>query len=95
MARIINPSTVAVQQSHINLNASTQSNKAGHIGEKAQETSLVTEVHNTVCFTITILHEQWMCLGIHGHTHITGNNLILIYIYSSLPSPSIADQLNS
>ena len=25
---------------------------------------------------LTALHEQWACLGMQRHTHITGNNLI-------------------
>ena len=50
-------------------------------------------MHNTVCLAITVLHEQWMYLGMQRNTHITGNNLIPIsvptlplYIYNKLNS---------
>ena len=38
-----------------------------------------------VCMTlcacaITVLHEQWMYLGMQRNTHITGNNLIPISV---------------
>ena len=29
---------------------------------------------------IAVLHEQWMCLGMQGNTHIMGNNLIPISV---------------
>ena len=31
-------------------------------------------------YTCTIVHEQWMCLGMQRHTHITRNNLIPISV---------------
>ena len=37
------------------------------IVEKAQETSSDTGMHDTVCFTV--LHEQWMYLGMHAEKH--------------------------
>ena len=42
--------------------------KKGHIGigEKAQETRLDTGMHKNPC-AITVLHEQWMCLGMQIH----------------------------
>ena len=38
-----------------------------------------------ICITlcacaITVLHEQWMCLGMQRNIHITGNNLIPISV---------------
>ena len=38
------------------------------IEEKAQETSSDTGMHNRA---ITVLHEQWTCLGMQRHTYIT------------------------
>ena len=51
--------------------------KNRHIGivEKAKETSSYTGIDNRA---ITVLHEQWMCLGIQRHTHITQCNLVTI-----------------
>ena len=55
--------------------------KKGHrsigIVEKAQETSLDTGMHTTVCLC-HYCTEQWMYLGMQRYTHITGNNLIPI-----------------
>ena len=49
----------------------------GHIGivEKAKETSWDSGMHDRA---ITVLHEQWMCLGMQRHTHITLCNLVTI-----------------
>ena len=48
--------------------------KKGHIGN-VQEASSDTGVHSNVCVcAITVLHEQWMCLGMQRHTHITQCN---------------------
>ena len=51
--------------------------KKGHTGivEKAKETTSDTGMHNKA---ITVLHEQWMCLGIQRYTHITQCNLVTI-----------------
>ena len=40
--------------------------------EKAQETSSDSDMHNTVCLCIAVLHEQWMCLGMQRNNHIVG-----------------------
>ena len=53
------------------------------IVEKEQETSLDTDTY--ICMTlctcaITILHREWMCLAMQGYSHITGNNLIPIFV---------------
>ena len=42
------------------------------IVEKAKETS---GMHNRA---ITVLHEQWMCLGMQRHTHITLCSMVTI-----------------
>ena len=47
------------------------------IVEKVQVTSSDTGIHNKA---ITVLHEQWMCLGKQKHTHITLCNLVTLYI---------------
>ena len=41
--------------------------------ENVQETSPDTGMHNRA---ITVLDEQWMCLGKQRHTHITLCNLV-------------------
>ena len=46
------------------------------IVEKVQVTSSDTGIHNKA---ITVLHEQWMCLGKQKHTHITLCNLVTLY----------------
>ena len=54
-----------------------EKNKKGHIGivEKAKETISDTGVHNRA---ITVLHEQWMCLGMQKHTQITLCSMVTI-----------------
>ena len=51
--------------------------KGTYIGiiEKAKETSWDSGMHDSVT---TVLHEQWMCLGMQRHTHITLCNLVTI-----------------
>ena len=49
--------------------------KGDIIIEIVQETSPDTGMHNRA---ITVLHEQWMCLGNQRHTHITLCNLVTI-----------------
>ena len=61
------------------------------IVEKVKETSSDTGMHNRA---ITVLHEQWMCLGMqrHTHMHITLCNLVTIidpYIRPSILSLSL------
>ena len=29
-------------------------------------------MHNTAHLSLSVLHKQWMCLGMQRHTHITG-----------------------
>ena len=45
------------------------------IVEKAKETSSDSGMHNRA---ITVLHEQWMCLGMQRHTRITLSSLVTI-----------------
>ena len=42
---------------------------------KGSETSLDTGMRNRA---ITVLHEQWMCLGMQRHTHITLCSMVTI-----------------
>ena len=46
-------------------------------GGKALETSLDTGSTTACPCAITLLHEQWMCIGIQRYIHITGNKTIL------------------
>ena len=45
------------------------------IVEKPKETSSDTGMHNKA---ITVLHEQWMSLGMQRHTHITLCSMVTI-----------------
>ena len=45
------------------------------IVERAKETSWDSGMQDRA---ITVLHEQWMCLGMQRHTHITLCNLVTI-----------------
>ena len=49
--------------------------KKGHIEIQRKQVQIVVYMHDRA---ITVLHDQWMCLGIQRHTHITLCNLVTI-----------------
>ena len=53
--------------------------ECAEIVEKVQQTSLDTYIAIYV-YANTVLHEQWMCLGMQTHPHHTGNTLIPIAV---------------